>query len=361
MTIAPRRRALVPEDLRSSRAPRLTTLTRAVITAANTHLDPNTTSETFVRRRWGSAATDSVATFLRATSAPASTATTGWAKELGQTTQAFLANLVPLSAGADLLGRGLQLTFDGSNVVNIPNVTAPLADFVGQNAPIPVVAGTSNVQASLSPNKFGCIVVLTREMIESSNAEELVRQALLDATAPSLDRRLFDSNAAVADLRPAGLLNGKVALTPSGASEKGSAMINDLSVLAEAVAPYAGNGGIVFVAAPRQAVATNIGLPNNFPYPMLVSSSALTQGTVIAVAINAVVSALGAVPEVDLTKAATLHMSDVPTAIATGGTMAGPTTVTFQNDTVGVRLRWPISWALRNANAIAFMSAVTWP
>jgi hypothetical protein len=331
------------------------TLVRSVITAANAKFNPSVTTDTFVRRRWGEGEVANIAQVLRAASAPAMTSTTGWAKELGQTTFAFLANLVPLSAGADLLGRsGLQLTFDGANAISIPNVTAPLADFVAQGAPIPVVSGTSSVQAILEPHKFGCIVVLTREMVESGNAEALTRQALLDAMGPSLDRRLFDANAAVADLRPPGLLFGKTPL-PS------TTMAADLAKLAAAVAPYAGNGGIVFIAAAAQAVAITIGLFRGLDYPLLTSTT-LAAGTVIAVARPALVAALGAAPLIDETKAATMHMDTAPQPIASGGTMAGPsTTVTFQTDKIALRLRWPLGWSLRDANAIAFMNAVTWP
>jgi hypothetical protein len=207
---------------------------------------------------------------------------------------------------------------------------------------------------------MACIVVLTSEMLASSNAEALTRQALLDAMGPSLDRRLFDTTAATADLRPAGLRNGVAALTPSSATDKATAMIADLAALAESVAPLAGNGGIVFIAAARQAVAMAIAPLRELPYPLLTSTS-LAQGTVICVAVNAVVSALGAAPQIDLTRAASLHTDTVPQAIASGGSMPSPVVATFQSDKVGVRLRWDISWALRNASAIAHMTAVTWP
>jgi hypothetical protein len=183
-------------------------------------------------------------------------------------------------------------------------------------------------------------------MINGSNGEALVEQALLDVMGPSLDRRLFDSNPAVADLRPAGLLFGKTAVTPS------SDMISDLATLGAAVAPYAGNSSIVYIASSRQAVAITLGVPGGFPYALL-ASTALPDKTVIAVAAAAVVSALGTTPVLDRTKSASMDASD-----DLSGSM--PTVVTFQTDTVGVRSRWPISWALRDPNAIAFMSAVTW-
>jgi hypothetical protein len=243
--------------------------------------------------------------------------------------------------------------------INLPKLTAPLADFIGENAPIPVVQGASSFETSLEPSKFAVIVVLTREVIESGNAEALTRDALLNSTGPALDRRLFD-NVAGSAVRPPGLLFGKTALTASTATDKLQAMVGDLSALAASVAPYAGNGGIAFVASAKQATAINIGLSRELPYPLAASTS-LADGTVICVAVNALVSAVEGGPVIDTTKSATLHMSDTPQAIANAGTMAAPTTVTFQTDTVGIRLRWPLSWALRNAGAIAFVSGVTWP
>jgi hypothetical protein len=360
-------RALVPEDLHrngsraaAQREQAMSTLVRSVIAFAHGKLHPSVTTERLVQQRWGGNDMEGIAQVLRAASGPAMTSTIGWAKELGHTTQAFLSALVPLSAAADLLNRGLQLTFDDAAAISIGTVVTPVMDFVAQGAPIPVVMGTSNVQATLEPHKFSGITVLTREVVDGGNGEALVRDALLQSAGPSLDRRLFDANPAVVDLRPPGLLFGKTALTPSANTDTLAAMVADLGALASAVAPYAGNGGIVFVAAAKQAVAINIGLPSPLNYPLLTSTS-LPAGTVIAIARPALVSALGAVPQIDESRVATVHMDSSPQQIATGGAMPSPTVVTFQADKIALRLRWPISWALRDPNAIAFMSAVTWP
>jgi hypothetical protein len=359
-------RPVVPEDLlRNGRLAAaqhkqaMSTLVRSVISIAAGRIEPHTTTENFIRRRWGNSDTGGISMMVKAASAPALTSSAGWAKELSHTTLAFLSSLVPLSAGADLLSRGLQLTFDGANTINISTATVPLGDFVAEGQPIPVVSGTSTSQTILEAHKFASITVLTREVVEGGNAEALVRDALLQSTGPSLDRRLFDANAGVPDLRPPGLLFGKTPLSPASAADKGIDMIADLSTLAAAVAPYAGNGGIIFIAAAAQSTAITIGL-FRFDFPLLTSTS-LPAGTVIAVARPALVTALGATPQIDESKAATLHTDTAPQAIASGGTMPSPVTVTFQTDKIALRLRWPISWALRDPNAIAFMSAVTWP
>ena len=127
---------------------------------------------------------------------------------LAQTALAFVDALTPLSAGAALLQRCLQLSFGGSGRLFVPGVFMPLADFCGEGQPIPALQGTSSVQAVVEPAKFAVIIALSRELYDNPNAENLIRQALVESAGPALDRRLFDNLAAVPDLRPAGLLNG---------------------------------------------------------------------------------------------------------------------------------------------------------
>jgi hypothetical protein len=336
-------------------------LARACIAAAAGKLNPAEISAKLVTRRWGSEAAREVELLARAASAPATMTTPGWAQELAHVTATFLRNLQPFSAGADLLTRCLGLSFDRAGVINLPKVTTPMADFVAEQAPIPVADGAASNQASVAPFKFAVIVVLTSEMINYSNGEALVRDALLQATGPALDRRLFDANAGVANLRPPGLLYGITALPASSATVPTDAMQADLEALLGAVAVVAGNSPIVVVASPTQAVAIGLKTYGSFAYPILVSN-ALPTGTIIAVAVNAVVNASGAAPQIDTTAAATLHMSDTPAPIATGGAMAqpGPVIATYQNDVVGLRLRWPLSWAVRDAHGIAWMQGVNW-
>jgi hypothetical protein len=327
----------------------MTTLVRGVISAADAKLNPGTRPHDHLRQKWGEGG-DDVALLLRAATIPATTGVSGWAAELAPTiTSAAVSSLVPVSAAADLMNRILPLSFDGARKISVPNVTLPLGDFVMEASPIPVVQAITG-SVPIEPYKFAAITVLSRETTEGANAEPLVRQAMLDGTGPSLDRGMLSANPAVPGLRPAGLLNGKTALTPSTDS-----MVSDLAALAAAVSVVAGNGGIVFIASAKQAVAIRIGLLTDY-YPVL-ASTALPDRTVIAVALNGVVAATGNVPAIDVSKAATVQMSDTP---VDGGITTAPTIVSWQNDVVAIRLRWPISWAVRDARAISFMSAVNW-
>jgi Phage capsid family len=292
---------------------------------------------------------------LRAPMSPTSTTN---AAALAQIAYAFVAALVPVSAAAALVARSLQLSFDGAASISIPSLTLPQADFVGQGKPIPVAQGTSGA-ISLDPHKLATIVALSGEMMRNSNAEAIVRAVLLDNVGPSLDQAMFSNAAAVADVRPPGLLNSLPPLTPAAAgTTKADAMVDDIATLATAVAPVSGNGGVVLVAAPAQAVALTMRAPRDF-YPVLMSA-ALPAKRVIAIAARALASAFGA-PAIDASREAAVHMAD-PAAelIDIGGVMATPIKSMTQTDSVALRLRMPVAWALRSPVAIAWMDNVTW-
>ena len=111
------------------------------------------------------------------------------------------------------------------------------------------------------------------------------------------------------------------------------AMIADLSALGEAVAPLAGNSQLCYIAAARQAVAINLGTPGGFPYPLLASTS-LAQGTVICVAVNAVVSATGALPQM-LTSVAEFYEEDVSNSVTAALSLIEPAIMVFMGLFVG--------------------------
>jgi hypothetical protein len=46
--------------------------------------------------------------------------------------------------------------------------------------------------------------------------------------------------------------------------------------------------------------------------------------------------------------------------VTSGGTVATPVGSMFQTDSVALKLRWPISWALRTSNAVAWIANVNW-
>jgi hypothetical protein len=326
----------------------LLSLTRACLALARGERNRGNPGQ-IAKRAWPSDR-DAFEILTRAPSAPAMTSSSTWAGELAHTTLALLDALTPFSASADLINRALTLEFGAEAKINVPEVVVALADFVAQGSSIPVVDGTTRIACSLEPHEFGVIVTFTRETTESGNAEELTQQVLLESHGPALDRRMFDANPAVPDLRPAGLLWNITPLTATPEATPPAplnAMMTDLATLAASVAAYAGNGGIAFIAAAKQAVAINLWAPKPFAYPVLASTE-LDDGTIICIAVNALVSAAGKAPRIETVKSGQVTYLD------------GGQTEVLQTDAVALRLLWPVSWALRHQGAIAHMTNVTW-
>jgi hypothetical protein len=294
---------------------------------------------------------------VRAASNPATISGAGWANSLASTALSdFISSMGPASAGSTLLASGMQLEFNGATAIMVPGFIAAAGNvgFVGEAAPIPVRM-FSSAGPTIDPRKFAVITTFTREIFNHStpSIERLVKAVLTESVGLSLDLALFDATAGDA-VRPPGLRNGIAGLTPSAATNNAEAM-----AVATAVAPIAGNTPLVFVAAPAQAVALGLWAPNQFKYRVL-ASSGLSAGTVMAIAPNAVVSAMDPVPRFEISRDATIHMDTSPAQFATGGVVAAPLRSLFQTDSIGLRLIMEVSWGLRNPAGLAWMSAVNW-
>jgi len=352
MNAHPRRGLPLRVDPNALAAVALTSLTRAVICSARAKRSfGGGNAQQILRTIWPD---DSDA--ARLVTRAATTPTGSDATALARLAYALLAALVPMSAAADLIARSLQLSFDDTGQINVPGLTLPLANFVAERAPFPLAQGTSTA-TQIVPHKIGVIVELTREQTEGSNAEQIVRALLIENIGPSLDALMLSTTAGSA-ARPPGLLNGVAPLAPAAAN-KGDALVDDLAALATAVAGVAGNGGIVIVAAPAQAVAVALRALRS-PYPLLTSAS-LAAGTVIALALPTLVTALDGPPEITSSSVATVHEETNPQPIATGaGTFASPVRSLMQTDSIGIRLRLQTSWALRSPLGIAWMQSVIW-
>jgi hypothetical protein len=342
-------------DYEATRHAAVTSLARACVAVARSASDLNSKKELagdYARRTWRDDRGAEI--ILRAASNPAVTTTAGWAAELAQVRAAFVSALTSVSAGADLLERALQLSFDGAGKITVPGLTIPPGKFVGQAKPMPVGQGTSSTQCVLEPYTFASIVSLTTEMLNNANVEALVRAALVTAAGTGLDQALFSNAAGVADERPPGLLYGITPLTPAAAGVKEQAIVDDLAALAGALAPVAGNGDIVLIVPPQQAIALALRLVGAETWPVLTSSS-LAAGTVIGIATNGLVSASGSAPQIDASREASLHYADPALHLVdAGGVIAAPVASLFQSDRIGLKLKWLLSWAVRDPRAVQY-------
>jgi hypothetical protein len=291
----------------------------------------------------------------RAATVPAMTTVVGWAAELvHKVVTDALEALGPASAAAQIMQRGLVLSFDGAGVISAPGFVAGAgnASFVAEGAPIPVHQLVSTA-ALLNPHKLASIAVLTRELIESSNAEAAVSDALIKSAGAALDAVFFDANPEDA-ARPAGMRNGIAALPPSTATDLWQAAFSDVAALVNAVAPVAGNGPYVLIASPGRIAAMQYRFnlsSDESEIPAFYASTAMGNDLGM-IAPSALVAALSPVPGVETVTAGTLVMDTAPGPAGT----AGPEKSMFQTDSMAIKVRWPVAWALRDPRGFAWLT-----
>jgi hypothetical protein len=311
---------------------------------------------------------DSVAASLltRAAVAPAMTSDAGWAGTTVNTALAdFFSSLRPISAAARLIEAGARIPFDDVNSILVPRrTTLPASDvaWVAEGNPIPAKRFSLTTVTIGPVKKLASIVILTRDLAARSAAESVVRTALREDAAASLDAAIF-STAAASSAQPAGLLNS---VTPITATSGGgtTALDRDLENLAAAVAEGGGSGNVAYVAAPRQAAAIAV-RKNPFAFEVW-PSPALSAGTVVALDPLAFASGFGPDPDIGASEEATVVANDVAAAIGTvtGGTPAtavgAPAYSAWQQQQVVLRLLVDVAFAMRAPGLVQVVNGATW-
>jgi hypothetical protein len=267
----------------------------------------------------------------------------------------FLPSLVPVSAAAAILDQSMQFSFDGAASISVPALSLPTAGWIGEGQAIPVLAGTSTANISMTPFKLAAIVVLTREMVEGSDAEAVMTQVLRENVGASLDAAFFNANAASAGVSPAGILNGATSVTPAAAGL--GDMAADLAGLAAAVAAVSGGSRMVLICAPKQAEAIRLTAVDP---PQVLSSNALADKTVVAIVPAAIASA-NSTPVISVSRETTLHMaSPAADLVVSPSTIAAPQRSMYQTDSLALRYTQELAWTKRGAG-VAVASGVNWP
>jgi hypothetical protein len=296
---------------------------------------------------------------IKAASAPAMTTVPGWAQELTQRLVIdTLEALGPASAAAEIFRESLIVTMGRAGQIAVPHFVADYTNtggFVAEGQPIPVHQLSLVNPDILDPHKASAIAVLTREMIESSNAEKMVGDVLVRGTARMVDEVLFDANPKAAN-RPAGLRNGVAALPPSSATVDSEAFFADIKSLGDAVGPVLGNNTVVFVASPGRAIAMKSRFNYELPNLTVLGSNAVIND-VLCIVPDGLVVAVGSDPIIEVSRAATLHMEGTtPLPVGT----AAPHRSLWQTDSIALSVRYPLTWARRDPRAFAWLTPTGW-
>lgn len=302
---------------------------------------------------------------------------------------------------------GMLLNFGGADTVRIPKLAptgaAPTEPaWVREGGAIPV--GSFSVgSAVLSRYKLAEILVTTMELKGRSvvDIEALFRRVLERAYAKVLDNALLDASAAVAGVRPAGLLNG---ITPAAGDATGGLASVTADIAAMEAELLAANEGAVPVLllnnTNRRALSFLTNGLGMFVFAAdlqsgrvlqtpIVSSGNVPVDTAIMVDASSLIMALDA-PMFDISQVATIVMADaddtaptmaddgstgavgtagqvptgvnvVPSAAILAGAGAGyGARSMFQTWSEAVRMIAPTSFALLRPGTVAKRTAIQW-
>jgi len=272
----------------------------------------------------------------------------------------FVSTLATASAAARIFKEGLLLRFDHAGRIAVPTLlgSPSYAAFVAESGAIPVAQGHIEPLVFLTPRKIAVIVVLTAEMIKSSNAESLIRDALIRSAGLTLDTVMFDANPGDT-ARPPGLRYNVSPLTASTATDKSTALLDDVETLHLDLEPVTPKSPALYVMSPTRAVMAELRSPHGLDPLTIIGTYAFHGANIVcALAPDIMVSAFGDVPEIEASREGAVQMDTTP--VVDIGTAATRTSSMWQTDCVAIKLRLPVSWALRSDVGLAWLTATNW-
>jgi HK97 family phage major capsid protein/HK97 family phage prohead protease len=259
--------------------------------------------------------------------------------------------------------------------------------WVGEGKAKPVTKGAF-ARDTLTPLKVAAITVATKELLRSAdpNADTLLRNLLVDALQERLDIDFIDpAKAAVANVSPAGILNGLTPLAASGTGDYNDIVCDIQAIMGAFIAANNAPSSGVWIMPTTVALALSlVRIPDSgalafpglsmqggtfFGLPVIVSDYVPvdTAGAVVAL-VNARDIYLGDEGgfSIDVSGEASLQMDDAPTNASVSG--AGNDTVVatslvsmFQTNSIAFLAEREINW-MRNPWRVAavYMTGVQW-
>lgn len=240
--------------------------------------------------------------------------------------------------------------------------------WVGEAAPAPVTSAAFNA-VFLTWSKVYALSVLSQEIIRFSNpaVEALVQADLLKATAQGIDATFLGTAAAVANISPAGLLNGVTAIAASGTDYE--SLRQDIqALLAPVIAANYNLQSAVLTMSPARALAIgsmltplgvlafpNLTMDGGYLMGIKVITSNNISGSVINLIIqDEVFLSEDAGPQIDVSTEASIIMDGAP-----GAASSTPVSM-FQNNLVALRIGQFINWQKRRTLAAASISGAAY-
>lgn len=325
------------------------------------------------QQRWGKSAPQLVEV-IRATVAGGGTGSGEWGAELVQADTRYTGDFIDYLYAQTVFDR-LPLREVPANVTIKGQDGAASASWVGESKAIPVTKADF-MSVNLAPLKVAAIAVVSNELLRDSSpsAEQLVRDALVQASAQRIDQTFLSAAAAVAGVSPAGILNGVTAALTAGPGVDG--VIADVSAL---YAPFiAANNAMDLTFVTTPSLGKSIGLLQNalgnFAFPgisanggtllgdPLVTGGNVGAGDLILLKPSDIYKIGDRGVEVSVSREASIEQLDDPVGATDTPVGAAAATVTsmFQSDSTAFKVVRPCNFAKRRASAVAFVDAAAY-
>lgn len=307
----------------------------------------------------------------------ADTTTSGWASELvyAQDLQAeFIEYLRPRTIIGQI-NDWRRVPFN----VRMGSMTGGATGYwVGQGKPIPMSKGTTS-STSLGITKAAGMCALDEEIIRSSSpsAEMLVRDELSAAVVQILDTSLIDPNqGGTTNVQPAALTYGRTAVSATGTNY--AALSADIqSLLANQIAADVDFSSSVLVMTPTTALALSLMVTSlgNRQFPDMTINGGTLFG--LRVIVSRYVGSITGSPNfgnmivlinprevfladdgqvaVEVSREASIEMSDAPTNQSTSSTTATSMISMFQTHSMAMKAVRFVNWTKRRSTACDYI------
>jgi HK97 family phage prohead protease/HK97 family phage major capsid protein len=316
-----------------------------------------------------------LAVVAKAAAPLATTGTSGFVSQLVQSTWAgFLDALRGESVYPELRDRGTGVSFDAAGTAYLPQRTGSGANgsFFAEGSPMRV--GRITVAApTFTSRKMGVIIPFSREAAKRATPqlEGVLRKAIVEDTAATLDGIMLDATAEDT-VRPAGLLYGVPAVASGYGGGDYTAVKEDFKALLTPFIEANAASGITVIMNPKQGLNISLmdGPENNVDWfrklserVTIVESTHATAGRLIAIRNTDFATALGDMPEFEISNQATIHMEDTTPAeivSATGPTTANPVRSFWQTDSSGLRMVMDVSWKMARSGMVQWIDGTSY-
>ena len=339
--------------------------TRRCIAKALSHMsDGEVSPGQFAEMRWGKTHPKLVEV-IKAGVAGGGSGSGEWGAELVSLDSSYMGDFVEYLAG--------QTVYHQLPLREVPhNVTIKGQDgigtgyWVGENNAIPVSAQDFS-SVNLTPLKVAAISVLSNELIRDSSpsAEMLVRDGLVEAARQRVDTTFLGAGAAVADVSPAGILNGVTGTLASGTGADD--LRADIKVLYAPFITAKNASGIYLVMDKSLAKSVSLmhnalGQPefNNLTVDggtlmgdPLVTGDNVTSGNFIAIKPSDIwrIGNMGA--QVSISREATIEQDSAPAGESEGPTApTGAMVSMFQTESTAFKVVVPMNYQKRRTSAV---------